>query len=227
MSDSEADLFRRCTGRQELPTMQPREVWNVKGRRAGGSRVTLAFMAVAFATLRTYVLAPGERAFVLIFAADRDQAGLDFGYVLALLQAVPAFADLIVRQTADSIDLSNGVTIKIATASFRSPRGYKVVFAGFDEIAFFRTDDAANPDTEILRAVRPSLASVPESMLVGTSSPYAQRGELHKNFERHFARDGSEVLVWQADTRTMNPTIPQREVDRAMERIQRRPRRNG
>lgn len=34
---------------------------------------------------------------------------------------------------------------------------------------------------------------------------------------QHFAKDGP-ILVWQADTRTMNPTVPQRVIDGAMER---------
>ena len=34
---------------------------------------------------------------------------------------------------------------------------------------------------------------------------------------RHFGRDGDPVLVWQAATRDMNPSVPQRVIDEAME----------
>jgi hypothetical protein len=175
----------------------------------------VTFLLGVYVVLRTYDLAPGERAYAFIFSSDRGSARVIFGYVLAFLEATPAFAALIERKTADTIDLTNGCTIQIATASFRTPRGYKIVFAGFDEVAFWRTDDSANPDTEVTRAVRPSLASVPEALLIAISSPYSQRGELWRNYERHYGRDG-DVMVWQADTRTMNPTISQAVVDRAL-----------
>jgi hypothetical protein len=35
---------------------------------------------------------------------------------------------------------------------------------------------------------------------------------------KHYGRDGDPVLVWQADTRTMNMTVPQRVIDEATER---------
>jgi hypothetical protein len=215
MAEAEADSYRACTARQTLPGAPAREAWCVVGRRGGKSRIA-ALIAVLLAAFRRYTLAPGERAVVLVIAADRKQARVVFGYTLALLQSIPALAELIVRQTADSIDLSTGVSIEIATASFRSPRGYTIVGAVLDEVAFLMSDDSANPDTEIVRAIRPALATVPGSLLVAISSPYAQRGELFKHFDKYYGRDG-DVLVWQAETRAMNPTVPQAVVDRALE----------
>jgi hypothetical protein len=214
MTESEADVYRACTARSTLPTSPAREAWCVIGRRGGKSRVA-AFVAVFLAAFRKYTLAPGERAVVLVIAADRKQARVVFSYVLALLQSRPALAELIVRQTAETIELSTGVSIEIATASYRTPRGYTIVGAVVDEEAFLMGDDSSNPDVEILRAIRPSLASVPGSLLVAISSPYAARGELFNTHERYFGRDG-DVLVWQAATTAMNPTISQAVVDRAM-----------
>ncbi len=51
------------------------------------------------------------------------------------------------------------------------------------------------------------MATVPGALLVAISSPYAQRGELYRAHRDHFGVDGDDVLVWQADTRTMNPDI--------------------
>jgi len=51
------------------------------------------------------------------------------------------------------------------------------------------------------------MASIPEALLVGISSPYARRGELWRAYERHHGREGDPVLTWQADTRSMNPAI--------------------
>ena len=77
-----------------------------------------------------------------------------------------------------------------------------------DEIAFWRQDEtSANPDVEILRALRPGMASIPGSVLLMASSPYAKRGELYGAYRRHFGKDDARVLVWKADTATMNPKI--------------------
>jgi hypothetical protein len=49
-------------------------------------------------------------------------------------------------------------------------------------------------------------------------SPYAQRGELHEAHRKHYGVNGDPVLVWQADTRRMNPSVPQEWIDSAFER---------
>jgi len=215
MAPDEWAVYARCTACQQPPTAACREVWTVAGRRAGKSRLA-AFVAVFLAAVRTYRLAPGERAVVLVIAPSRAQSSVILGYVGAMLEALPGA--VIARRTVDAIDLGSGVSVQVQSASFRTPRGYTVVGVVADEIAFWRDDSgaAANPDVEIIRAVRPSLASVPGSLLVAISSPYAARGQLYQTHERHYGRD-SDVLVWQADTRTMNPTIPERLIEQALE----------
>jgi hypothetical protein len=132
-----------------------------------------------------------------------------FRYVGGLFDGSPMLARLIERRTADAIDLRNGVTIEVHTASFRSVRGYTVVAAVLDEVAFWRSEDSANPDHEIVDALRPAMATVPGALLVGISSPYARRGVLWDAYRRYYRQDG-DVLVWQAPTQTMNPAVPAR-----------------
>jgi hypothetical protein len=60
------------------------------------------------------------------------------------------------------------------------------------------------------------MASIPGAMLLCASSPYARRGALWTAYRKHFGKPGS-VLVWKADTRTMNPTISQEFIDEAVE----------
>jgi hypothetical protein len=76
--------------------------------------------------------------------------------------------------------------------------------AGLDEVAFFPTDDAAEPDAAIIQGIRPSMATIPGAMLVGLSSPYARRGALYGAYRDHYGKDSDSVLVWQADTLTMH-----------------------
>lgn len=96
-----------------------------------------------------------------------------YRYAHALLTRIPMLAELIERETAEAIDLTNGVTVEIMAASFRSVRGYTLIAALCDEIAFWRSDDSANPDVEIIAALRPAIATIPSAMLLCASSPYA------------------------------------------------------
>jgi hypothetical protein len=221
MAEDEAAAFTRCTGRAGLPRHQADEVWCISGRRSGKSFV-LSLIATYLATFRDWTpyLAPGERATVMVVCPDRRQARVILRYVNALL-SLPLLAPLVERQRSNpedlAFDLRGRVTIEIHTASFRSVRGYTCAAVLIDEIAFLRDENSANPDQEVLAALRPSLATVPGSMLLAASSPYARRGALFEVYRRHYAQDGA-ILVWSSDTLTMNPTVPQRVISEAEER---------
>src|SRR5262249_16225796 len=173
----------------------------------GKSRMAAA-VAVYLACFRDYraVLAPGERGTLALIAADRQQARTVFRYVSALLDGSPMLARLIERRTADAIALTKGVTAEVHTARFRCVRGYTVGGAVPDEVAFWRSEDSANPDRGIVEALRPAMATVPGALLVAISSPYARHGVLWDAYRRHYGHDG-DVLVWQAPTQTMNPMV--------------------
>ena len=212
-------VYRERTGRTTWPSTPFTEAAVIVGRRGGKSR-TLALIAVYLACFRAYepYLAPGEVATIGVLAVDKGQARAIFRFVLGLLKAVPMLEPLIVRRDNETIELSNRVHIEIATASFRSTRGYTYAAVLCDELAFWRSDETSlNPDVEILRALRPGMVSIPGSVLVMASSPYSQRGELYNTYRRHFGRDDARVLVWKASTLEMNPGVDRRIVDEAYE----------
>jgi len=217
MSSDDLELFRRCTARETPPAGGARECWLVCGRRAGKSFM-LALVAVFLACFWDWsqYLSPGERGTVMVIAADKKQARVIYRYAVALLREVPMLKALISRDTAEAIDLTNGITIELLTASFRTVRGYTLIAALCDEIAFWRSDESANPDSEIIGAIRPAMATIPGAMLLCASSPYARRGALWAAFRKFYGKDSS-VLVWKADTRTMNPAVPQSVIDEAYE----------
>jgi hypothetical protein len=206
LSPAARATYTTHTGRQHPPTAQAAEAWLVVGRR-GGKSLIAALVAVFLACFREYahVLAPGERGTVMVIAADRQQARTVFRYITGLLDGVPMLARLIASRTKETITLTNNVNIEVHTASFRAVRGYTVVAAVLDEVAFWPTEESASPDTEIVQAIRPAMATVPGALLLGISSPYARRGELWRAYRDHFGKDGDPVLVWQAETRAMNP----------------------
>lgn len=202
-------LFATCTGRTELPTQPFTEAELVVGRRGGKSRI-LALLGVYLGAFRDYTphLAPGEVATVSIIAADRKQARTVMRYVNGLFNAVDLLRPMVVGIPGDeTLTLNNRVTIEVQTASFRVTRGYTFAAVLADETAFWRDDTSANPDTEIFRAIRPGMASIPGAMLLNASSPYRKAGELYRTFRRHYGKDGARVLVWQGTTGTMNPGL--------------------
>jgi hypothetical protein len=208
MDDAALATFRHHTERQSAPERPFREAALVIGRRGGKSRV-LGLLAVFLGCFRDYApyLAPGEVATIPIIAADRKQSRSIFRFMLGLLRSVPLLAGMLAAETGDSVTLTNGVVIEIHTASFRVTRGYSLAAALCDEAAFWRSDESANPDTEILAALRPGLSNIPGAMLLMASSPYARRGALWQAFRDHYGRDDARVLVWRGTTAEMNPKI--------------------
>ena len=215
LTPQQVAIYTKHTGRSTPPNRAFTEAWLCIGRR-GGKSFALAIIAVflsAFRDWRPY-LGPGEVATIMIIAADRKQARVCLRYCLGLFKAVPMLKQLIVAETKESISLRNRVTIEVHTASFRTTRGYTIAAALLDEIAYWPTDlEASTPDIEIINAIRPAMATVPEAMLLCASSPHSRKGALWEAYRRHYAKDGDPILVWQADTRSMNPGVPQSYID--------------
>ena len=218
LSSSELVMFTLLTAREAAPVAALNELWLVIGRRGGKSYIA-AMLAIFEALFRDHAakLSPGEVATVLVIAADKKQARNVFRYVSGLLHSNPMLEKLIVRENKESIELSNRTVIEIGTASFRSTRGYTLAAVIADEIAFWRAEDSANPDAEIIAALRPALATL-NGKLIALSSPYSRRGELWRNYQRYYGQDDPHVLVAQAPSRVMNPLIPEHVVKQAKER---------
>ena len=84
----------------------------------------------------------------------------------------------------------------------------------FDEVAFWRDELSASPDIETYRAVIPALATT-GGMLIGISSPYAQRGLLYTKHQTHYGQEGDDVLVIPAESRLLNPTLDEAVINAA------------
>ncbi|MDF3625777.1 hypothetical protein [Brytella acorum] len=197
MSETALTLYRQHTGRTAPPAEAFVMAALICGRRAGKSRI-LGLIATYLSAFRDYTpyLAPGEVATVAVIASDRKQARTIFRYISGALASVPMLARMVQDETNETIMLSNRVVIEIATASFRVTRGYTFAAVLADETAFWRSDDtSANPDEEIIKAIRPGLSTIPGSMLLLASSPYAKRGILYKTFRKYWGQDDARVLV--------------------------------
>ena len=151
-------------GRQRHPSPSPLRTahlgtsqHNHHDHDARARPLILALIAVYLACFFDYrrYLAPGERGTVLVIATNRQQARVIFRYVRALLTGVPMLAQMIEREVSESFDLTNSTTIEVGTTSFKTVRGYTIVAALCDEIAFWPTDDSAAQITKFsTRSVR-------------------------------------------------------------------------
>lgn len=217
MGDSDRVFFGNVAGTRNLPATRVKELWIAAGRRAGKDSVAsllVAFIAATFDGADR--LRPGERPLCLLLATDREQAKIALRFVRAYFEQIPPLKAMVTRETQNGLELSNGVDIFVGVNSFRAVRGRTVLCAVLDECSFWRSEDSASPDRETYRALKPGMATLPESMLIAISSPYRRSGLLYSKFKAHFGADGDDVLFIKAPSMKLNPTLDSAEIERAM-----------
>lgn len=201
----ELQVFKAVAGGRVLPLKRVRELWVVAGRRSGKSKMAAA-LAVYFALFVKHKLSGGERGMVLVLAATVEQARVVFDYTLAFLNSSPVLQKEIASTTRSEIRLKNGIVIAIHANSFRSVRGRTLCACIFDEIAFWRDDQTATPDTEVYTAVLPALLTTNE-ILCAISSPYRKTSLMHAKHKQFFGTDSDDTLVVQGPTLLFNKTL--------------------
>jgi hypothetical protein len=220
MTPAMLGVYQKHTGRKAAPTVQFREARLLCGRRAGKSLIA-ALIVVFLAIFRDYApfLAPGEVATMMVIAADRRQARTIMRYTKGFIKGVPMLASLISRETRETLELSNRVIVEIHTASFKTVRGYSCGLCCNDEECFWPADEtSADPASEILGAERPSLITIPFSILLSLSSPHAKRGPMYEAVRDHYGKDDSSLLVWKASSLEMNSSLDPKVIEEAYKR---------
>lgn len=208
------ELFTAVTGRSKWPSESCKELWIIAGRRSGKS-VNASILAGYFAAFIKYALRIGERATIPIISPTRVQSRIIAGYIFSIFEESPMLSTLVERQTSTDLNLKNGIDVAILSSDFRSIRGFTCPVVILDEVAFFNSE-GSRPDDEILRAVRPTLITL-NGILIGISSPYAKRGVLWETYQRHWGKNDSDVLVIQAESTLLNPTLNKETIDHATE----------
>jgi phage terminase large subunit-like protein len=172
MTGDEVEFFRSVAER-DPPKRRVRELWCVVGRRGGKDSVASVIAAHSAALFSEgHRLRPGERALVMCLAVDRDQAKVVLNYTRSFFTDIDLLKGMVQRETATGFELTNSVDVTISTNSFRSVRGRPILCAILDETAFWRDETSATPDEETYKALRPALASISGSIIIGISSPY-------------------------------------------------------
>jgi hypothetical protein len=216
----DADTVRTCTGRDpaQLPTAGFDEVLLLCGRRSGKSKI-VALVAAAEAVLsgKEKRLAPGELGMVAVLSPTRNQSRIIHGYIKGLFASTPMLANEVANEKGEALVLRNGIELSILTGNPASVRGFSVIAAIVDEIAMFGLSEESKvrSDTELVRALRPSLASTGGRLLC-VGSPYAAKGYAYQTWKRAYGSDTCDVLCWNAASLFMNPTLPEQVVTRAV-----------
>lgn len=219
MTADELDVYQRHTQRHRAPNEPVAEAWMCIGRGGGKTRNSALHAVYRAITFDMDSVDPGEDVVIPLLASDRRQAQQGLKYIRGF-NALPMVSPYVFRGTLkETVEYQTGVNVEVTTASKKAPRGYTCPTTCCDEIAWWRSeDDGTNPDHEVITAVRGSLGRVAGSLLLALSNPYAPKGELHNAVEHSFGRDDPEILVWNADTLSMNPTYDRKAIARAFKR---------
>lgn len=201
----EFDLYKECT-RREVRSEKPfQEAYAIVGRRGGKSYIAAliaSYLALCGKDLYNWDkhLAPREKAHIFVIATDVQQARIILDYIKGMLVDLPG---LVEAELKWQLRLTNNINVEVRTASYRAGRGYTTACILLDEIAFMRDENSANPCAEIINSLLPGL--LPNGILMGLSTPYGKFGYLWNVYKEFYGKDESEILVWKAPTKVMNP----------------------
>lgn len=221
MTDQEFAIYQECTGRKKPPSSPAIEAWCPTGRRARKSAIA-ALIGVFEGGFRDYTayLAPGERATIPILGKNKTEAEQIHTYAKAILFD-PSLHHLLEEEPgAETIKLTTRVDLRIRAVSLTAGRSKTIPLALLDELAFFAVEGAV-PDIEVVRGIKPGMATVPDAKMFGLSSPYGMRGILYDKTRQYHPSAGEDeamrarkeeeadrkrVLVWKAPTLRMHDT---------------------
>jgi hypothetical protein len=222
LKSEEREIYQRATGRSEIVLAEQNEVTLIAGRRSGKTSKIAATIAL-YEAFRVHEITRGDRGYVMLIAPAKYQAKIAMRFIRAYLNSSPLLKRYVERERSDEVELTNGISIVCYPCSYIAVRGVSVVCCICDELAFWRHEEtAANPEEEVLAALRPAMATFPTAKLIKISTPFRKEGILWREFQQ---RAELEHLVWQLPAAEMNPTIQDRTLEKARKRDESRFRR--
>ncbi|WP_455389588.1 hypothetical protein [Petrachloros mirabilis] len=218
----EKRLVRRCTGRDpdKLPAKGFNTVLLLCGRRSGKSKIAglIGAYEASLAGNEKH-LSPGEIGVVSICSPTKDQSRVIEGYCRG------AFDSPMLNSHASPLTTKgfsfDDVLVRTVCGDFRTVRGYSQLAVIVDEICFFANSDEnltkirTKGDAELIRSIKPSLLTT-HGRLVCISTKYRPAGWAYEQWKKYFGKDTDRILIWDASSRRMNPTLSQEEIDAAI-----------
>ncbi|MBA7545241.1 hypothetical protein ES705_37607 [subsurface metagenome] len=219
LNEKELKIFNTLTknkGRYR-PGMEKTEAVMCLGARAGKSFIA-SICALYEATVGwknkpwKETLSPGEFVYVCIVATKELQARqIIQTNCLRMLERSPMLKGLIKKSTELEITLKNYVKIISGPCNSTALRGLPICVLIMDEIAFYRIE-GPKADEAIFNSLRPRMAQFIEGKLFLISTAGSKQGLFFDFFNEGFRVE--DRLTIQANTRFVNPEIPQKFLDK-------------
>jgi len=172
------------------------------GRR-GGKSSSLCRLAVALALYGGHDVPPGDIGWVCFVSVSRDEASARLRTICAILDALgvpyaPAGDGAITIQ-------GRPIGFKVLTGSVAGVSGWTSIAVIADELAkWVDRQTLTNPATEVLAALRPTMATQPNARIILSSSPVSDDDAHARAFDEG---DTDFQTVAHAATWAANPTI--------------------
>ncbi|MBA7569221.1 hypothetical protein ES695_20010 [Candidatus Atribacteria bacterium 1244-E10-H5-B2] len=219
LNEKEIGIFNTLTkGKGKYkPGMEKTEAVMCLGARAGKSFIA-SICALYEATVGWQnkpwkeTLSPGEYVYVCIIATKELQARqIIQTNCLRMLERSPMLKGLIKKSTELEITLRNYVKIISGPCNSTALRGLPIAVLIMDEIAFYRIE-GPKADETIFNSLRPRMAQFIEGKLFLISTAGSKQGLFFNFFDEGFRVE--DRLTIQANTRFVNPEIPQKFLDK-------------
>lgn len=189
------------------------------GRRAGKSS-TLCRLGVVEALYGEHAVPPGDVGVVAVVSARRGDALERLRTIAAILDAL----GVTYVPKGDTIEIpGRRVMFSVYTASISGVSGFTGIFLILDEVAKWKDNDTGvNPANEVIKSIRPTIATQPKARIVLSSSPMGyldahadafQEGETLLQTTAHATTWEANPTVSEADTRLLedDPVVWARE----------------
>ncbi len=190
-------------------------VVGARGGKSMLSSVIALYEATARAKHWKKFLLPGETGYAVITATRQKQSETIIQANAFRLLEGSKIAHMIDKPLAAELQLTNGLCIASFPCNSTAARGLPIFLLIFDEIAHYRVE-GPKADSLIYNALRPRMAQFPGAKCLKISTPSAKQGLLWDEFSDGF--DVPDRLTIQAETRLINPEIPQAFIDKEYKR---------
>lgn len=174
----------------------------------GGKSLLAAWRLVYLAATLPVKLSPGEQAFAIIVAPDQRLAEQTLRYCVGIAREWFPEKGRVTEESSLGFTLvraqagaeadkwgDDRVRFAVLPASQggKAQRGRALVGAILDEAAFFRGEDSAINDKDVLDAVTPRVIVGGE--VIVTTTPWSRAGEVYELFERNFSHPIDAVVA--------------------------------
>ena len=174
----------------------------IRAGRRGGKSSTLCRVAVCEALYGQHDIPPGDVGVFAFFSVSMREARERLRTISEILEAL----DVPFERSGDSVRIAGrAVCIRVYPASVRTAVGFTCIGAAFDELARWRDEaTGANPATEVLRSVRPAMATQRQAREFLSSSPWST---LDAHYEAVEAGETDQQGVAVGTSWECNPTL--------------------